>query len=265
MSVCSGPENSVSDKNSIDDDTNEKSMKLKYRVRVCLQNYFSDERARCYVLVWKRRRVRWLEQRLRDLFALRGQFWLRSRGYLLPSAESLAILEPDDLVEVVPKINETDSTHFSKSQYKEKSNVIPVKNTTSEWKEIHEEDSNISHQDINLESVKMQALALLNEKYCDKNGNCSSKERIKFEDSNYESNAYPIEYPAPKRRRVRHRKRNSKVPLNETTEDCIDCALAAPTAPSAPAAPTVRPASPDPVQRNRIASTRAPRLVRSLL
>ncbi|CAG4913767.1 unnamed protein product [Colias eurytheme] len=249
MSSYSSPERSVSDINSKDDNLNEKSVELKYRVRICLQKYFSDERARCYVLVSKWRRVRWLEQRLRELFALRGPFCLLSRGHLLPSAESLAILHPDDPVEVVPN---TDSTQICNVQNSDISKDIPGTITTlkpSQCEEVHEEDTDISYRDNNLNNVKMKALALLNEKYCDINGDYASKECKVFEENNQSAN-YPTEFPAQKRRRVRRRKRNSNAPINgdDTTEGSVERAVPA-----------------DPVQRNRAASPRAPRIVRSIL
>ncbi|CAF4912595.1 unnamed protein product [Pieris macdunnoughi] len=81
-----------------------KNLRERFRVGVCLLRIYSenDPRAHCYVSVDPHRRVRWLEQRLRDLLALTESFVLRSRGHLLPSAERLTILCPDDPVEVFP-------------------------------------------------------------------------------------------------------------------------------------------------------------------
>ena len=74
----------------------------RFRVRVCMQRFYSDERARAYVCVTPRRRVRWLQRRLRRLFAL-PPHRLLSRGHLLPPQEPLALLQPDDPVECVPR------------------------------------------------------------------------------------------------------------------------------------------------------------------
>ncbi|KAG6462204.1 translation initiation factor IF-2 [Manduca sexta] len=73
----------------------------RYRVCVCLQRFFSDERARCYVWVSSSRRVSWLARRLRRMFALPSSLALLSRGHLLPPDEPLALLAPDDPVQVV--------------------------------------------------------------------------------------------------------------------------------------------------------------------
>ncbi|XP_045533506.1 uncharacterized protein LOC123720788 [Pieris brassicae] len=81
-----------------------KNPRERFRVGVCLLRIYDekDPRAHCYVSVDPHRRVRWLEQRLRDLLAVTESFVLRSRGHLLPSAERLTILCPDDPVEVFP-------------------------------------------------------------------------------------------------------------------------------------------------------------------
>ncbi|XP_045458394.1 uncharacterized protein LOC123668743 [Melitaea cinxia] len=46
--------------------------------------------------------VRYLEQRIKTVFDLRGPFCLCTDGYLLPSSEPLALLAPGDVIEVVP-------------------------------------------------------------------------------------------------------------------------------------------------------------------
>ncbi|PZC70509.1 hypothetical protein B5X24_HaOG215765 [Helicoverpa armigera] len=73
----------------------------RFRVRVCMQRVFRDERARAYVCVSPRRRVAWLQRRLRRLFRL-PPHRLLSRGHLLPPDEPLALLDRDDPVECVP-------------------------------------------------------------------------------------------------------------------------------------------------------------------
>ncbi|CAB3221268.1 unnamed protein product [Arctia plantaginis] len=74
----------------------------RFRVRVSMKKYFSDERALAYMCVRSGRRVRWLQRRLRALFPLPPRFALLSAGHLLPPDEPLAVLHPDDLVDVVP-------------------------------------------------------------------------------------------------------------------------------------------------------------------
>ncbi|XP_045783399.1 histone-lysine N-methyltransferase SETD1A-like [Maniola jurtina] len=76
--------------------------KSSFRVSICLRRYFSDVRARAFVLARPARRVRWLQRRLRRLFALRGAFCLRAAGHLLPSAEPLRLLRAGERVEVIP-------------------------------------------------------------------------------------------------------------------------------------------------------------------
>lgn len=71
-----------------------------FRVSVSLEQFFSDERARCFVSVGARRRVRWLRRRLRRLFALPGNLALVSQGHLLPPDEKISpLLRPDDHVQ----------------------------------------------------------------------------------------------------------------------------------------------------------------------
>ncbi|XP_047512706.1 uncharacterized protein LOC125054720 isoform X3 [Pieris napi] len=109
MSSCRRNDSESSEVDSCHgNDTGSKGIKKnpreRFRVGVCLLRIYSenDPRAHCYVSVDPYRRVRWLEQRLRDLLALTESFVLRSRGHLLPSAERLTILCPDDPVEVFP-------------------------------------------------------------------------------------------------------------------------------------------------------------------
>ncbi|XP_046965278.1 E3 ubiquitin-protein ligase RNF12-B-like [Vanessa cardui] len=76
------------------------------RISVCLQRYFKDVRSRCYILVIRNRRVRWLEKRLQKIFSLPGGFCLCANGHLLPSSEPLALLRAEDSVEVIPRAEE---------------------------------------------------------------------------------------------------------------------------------------------------------------
>lgn len=82
----------------------------RFRLKLCLNSFFSDERARCYVTANQHKPVRWLRQRLRELFEPilsedvpgNRHFALLHNGYLLPDDEPLGILHPDDIVVVVP-------------------------------------------------------------------------------------------------------------------------------------------------------------------
>lgn len=79
-----------------------------FRVRVRLERFFSDERARVLLCVSARRRVRWLQRRLRARFAL-PRLVLLCAGHLLPPWETLAVLQQDDTVEVLPAAPDPDS------------------------------------------------------------------------------------------------------------------------------------------------------------
>ncbi|XP_028157498.1 uncharacterized protein LOC114350774 [Ostrinia furnacalis] len=79
-----------------------------FRVRVNLERFFSDERARVLLSVRGARRVRWLARRLRRLFPLPRRLALLSRGHLLPPDEPLALLQHDDPVEVILETAESN-------------------------------------------------------------------------------------------------------------------------------------------------------------
>ncbi|XP_063822209.1 uncharacterized protein LOC135072182 [Ostrinia nubilalis] len=79
-----------------------------FRVRVNLERFFSDERARVLLSVRGARRVRWLARRLRALFPLPRRLALLSRGHLLPPDEPLALLQHDDPVEVILETAESN-------------------------------------------------------------------------------------------------------------------------------------------------------------
>ncbi|KAJ8725978.1 hypothetical protein PYW08_004161 [Mythimna loreyi] len=131
----------------------------RFRVRVCMQRFYGDGdmRARAYVCVAPRRRVSWLQRRLRRLFAL-PPVRLLSRGHLLPPQEPLALLQPDDPVEVVPADAEPDDTadvpHFVNS-------IQEAQVTTAE--ELKLSPSPVSPDD--LAESKRQAISML-EQYC---------------------------------------------------------------------------------------------------
>lgn len=70
-----------------------------FRVRVDLQDFFSDERARCWVWVRGRdraRHLRWLAAKLRRRWALQGPAALSLDGRLLHPRDPLALLQPFD-------------------------------------------------------------------------------------------------------------------------------------------------------------------------
>ncbi|CAH2072913.1 unnamed protein product, partial [Iphiclides podalirius] len=194
---------------------------IRFRVSVCLQRYYSDERSRAYISVIPRYQVQWLEQRLRTLFDLRGRFCLRSRGHLLPSEEPLSLLQPDDPVEVIPlsgdvieeeekilTLNGMEHSHFQKSF---KSNNLPHKVNRIGVPAIM---SQKDERDDSLIQVKQQALELL--------------ERFSGDSSIVEPDGVSAKAtsdpPRRTRRRVRRRKRrpstegNSGEDTTATTE-----------------------------------------------
>ncbi|KAJ8722366.1 hypothetical protein PYW07_003546 [Mythimna separata] len=137
----------------------EHGVEARFRVRVCMRRFYGDGdvRARAYVCVAPRRRVAWLQRRLRRLFAL-PPVRLLSRGHLLPPQEPLALLQPDDPVEVVPADAEPDDTadvrHFVDS-------VHEVQMATVE--ELEPSPPPVSPDD--LMASKRQALSMLDQ-YC---------------------------------------------------------------------------------------------------
>ncbi|KAM3955594.1 uncharacterized protein ACR2FA_010483 [Aphomia sociella] len=76
-----------------------------FRVALDLRLVCAGVRARALAWVCARRRARELLARARRLGA-RGALALRARGALLPPGEPLALLDPDDVVQVVPLENE---------------------------------------------------------------------------------------------------------------------------------------------------------------
>ncbi|XP_041977628.1 uncharacterized protein LOC121731979 [Aricia agestis] len=89
-------------KDSINRETENIISKSTYRISVCLKRYFNDMRALCYVLISRKKTVKWLEKKIKKLFNVNGEFVLTSRGHLLPPSERLGLLNADDIVEVVP-------------------------------------------------------------------------------------------------------------------------------------------------------------------
>lgn len=91
------------DYNSLEDyDNNSDSSDFtnsSFRVSVCLKRYFRDVRALCFVLVTRKRTVKWLERKIQKLFHINDTFYLTTNGHLLPSTERLGLLNPDDIVE----------------------------------------------------------------------------------------------------------------------------------------------------------------------
>ncbi|XP_053623260.1 uncharacterized protein LOC128682532 [Plodia interpunctella] len=124
-----------------------------FRLSVCLKRFYNDERKRCYISVAAGLRFRWLTRRLQRLFSLPGHFCLVSAGHLLPPDERLGLLNPDDVVEVIPKLNKVfeetsnseDEQEFNLSEYnhlytndqKEGIPINPKQSYTTEINELH--------------------------------------------------------------------------------------------------------------------------------
>lgn len=75
-----------------------------FRVRVDLQDFYSDERARCWMWVRGRdrpRRLRWLMAKLRRRWALQVPAALTLDGHLLHPKDPLALLQPLDTLRSV--------------------------------------------------------------------------------------------------------------------------------------------------------------------
>lgn len=75
-----------------------------FRVRVDLQDFYSDERAHCWTWVRGRdraKRLRWLAANLRRRWALREPAALAANGRLLHPGDPLALLQPDDTLRLV--------------------------------------------------------------------------------------------------------------------------------------------------------------------
>ncbi|XP_022123132.2 uncharacterized protein LOC110998686 [Pieris rapae] len=195
----------------------------RFRVGVCLLRIYdeNDPRAYCYVSVDPHRRVRWLEQRLRDLLDLTESFVLRSRGHLLPSAERLTILCPDDPVEVFP--TNTDVTKNVKpgnNSYviceAHKSSIDAIDGGKSENEagleysslqhtkvQPEEKKESIQENETDLESYKERALAMLDNTFSQKTQSDEQDNIWIMEDYSNVNNQ------RTKRKRVRRRRKNN--------------------------------------------------------
>ncbi|CAG9585000.1 unnamed protein product [Danaus chrysippus] len=89
-----------------------------FRVSVCLRRYFQDHRSRCYMLVPRRRRVRWLERRIKKVFSINDAFCLCIDGHMLPSSEPLALLVPGETIQVIPLKEESNIDNLSNGNSK---------------------------------------------------------------------------------------------------------------------------------------------------
>ncbi|OWR48822.1 hypothetical protein KGM_213868 [Danaus plexippus plexippus] len=89
-----------------------------FRVSVCLRRYFQDHRSRCYMLVPRRRRVRWLERRIKKVFSITDAFCLSIDGHMLPSSEPLALLVPGETIQVIPLKEDSNIDYLSNGNSK---------------------------------------------------------------------------------------------------------------------------------------------------
>ncbi|XP_068629611.1 uncharacterized protein [Battus philenor] len=175
----------------------------RFRVSVILERYFSDERARAYVSVPRRRPVRWLRQRLRALFGLRGAFCLCSRGHLLPPDEPLSLLQPDDPVQVIPlqhdttELDEINSSFANAEKCQYRVTISP--NPSPELRPASTATLEVN-KDEELLQMKKKALALLDT--CDSAFSISEKDTL-----GAQSAAVDSDRPRKARRRTRRRKR----------------------------------------------------------
>lgn len=77
---------------------------MEFRIGISLAKYFSDERSLCYLHMNKNYdTVSKLEDYMRKLFNLKGEFCLLANNYYLPSTESSKIIQPGDNLIVIPK------------------------------------------------------------------------------------------------------------------------------------------------------------------
>lgn len=70
-----------------------------FRICVDLQDFYSDDRARCWVWVRSRdhaKRLRWLTAKLRRRWSLQEPAALAIEGRLLHPSDPLALLQPYD-------------------------------------------------------------------------------------------------------------------------------------------------------------------------
>ncbi|KPJ04940.1 hypothetical protein RR46_04056 [Papilio xuthus] len=182
-----------------------------FRVRVCLERFFSDERSRAYVNVIQHRPVRWLQQHLRSLFGLNGLFCLCSNGYFLPSEEPLSILHPNDPVEVIPLSKEflntanggSSSINLQSNEAANTHNLIDNIVTSNYAAESVEKQLVRLKAEGNTEllCMKQQALALL--ETC-----CEDTASAEFDSGKAMYSAVDGDKPRRTRRRVRRRKRH---------------------------------------------------------
>ncbi|XP_022819887.1 uncharacterized protein LOC111351903 [Spodoptera litura] len=118
------------------------------RISVCMRRVHCDHRARAYVSARPRRRLHWLYRRLRARYQLPRAFHLLCRGHLLHPREPLALLERDDLVEVIPVSAETEKTVQD-----EVDSVVVAAELNSSLPEVMED----------LEETKRRALLMLDQ------------------------------------------------------------------------------------------------------
>ncbi|CAH0605015.1 unnamed protein product [Chrysodeixis includens] len=170
-----------------------------FRISVCLKQFFHDERSLACVQVDSAQPVRWLRRRLRRAFALPRSLRLLSRGHLLPPDEPLALLERDDLVQVVAVPQQVlhledladsdyDQLVNSKLFLEQPTTQVPVRSPTPDRTDLPEQVDNL------LES-KQRAFQLL-EQYSS------------VEDQNKELEPETSARRSARRRRVRRRRRN---------------------------------------------------------
>lgn len=70
-----------------------------FRIGLQLTNLFSDERSLSYIYIEETfKKIHDLESHIRDLFEVRGPFCLTNQKYLLPSSESILILQENDVI-----------------------------------------------------------------------------------------------------------------------------------------------------------------------
>ncbi|CAD0254797.1 unnamed protein product [Spodoptera exigua] len=160
----------------------------RFRISVCMRRVYSDHRARAYVSAAPRRRTLWLQRRLRARFQLPRAFHLMCRGHLLHPREPLALLERDDLVEVIPVNAEAEKTVPDEV---DSGNIVADPNPDASLPEVTE----------NLQETKRQALLMLDQ-YC----------AVPLEDSG-------DHVTRPRRRRVRRRRRPGARPPGASSGD----------------------------------------------
>lgn len=113
-----------------------------FRISVSLKQFFQDECALVCMQVSSAQSVRCLRRRLRRSFRLPRALRLLSRGHLLPPGEPLAVLDQDDLVEVVAaprhapcSEGSADSEHIDDSEIVEQ--PTPTTPATDQTPPVH--------------------------------------------------------------------------------------------------------------------------------